>query len=157
MKCVVIGAGNAGRPAARILNYAGHQVQITDQKKLDQFPEGVQNTLQKMEQEGVNLQLGWDDPTNIEDVDAVYISPNIPKDSKIRHYLVDNELKLLINQDIAKILENSINIDVIGVTGTMGRPAPPTLFQKSFTMLAIKFGLVHPNLEIFSAKSSSTE
>lgn len=47
MKCVVIGAGNAGRPAARILNYAGHQVQITDQKKLDQFPEGVQNTLRK--------------------------------------------------------------------------------------------------------------
>ena len=87
MKCVVIGAGNAGRPAARILNYAGHQVQITDKKKLDQFPESVQNTLKKMEEEGVNLQLGWDDPTNIEDVDAVYISPNIPKYSKIRHYL----------------------------------------------------------------------
>ena len=55
MKCVVIGAGNAGRPAARILNYAGHQVQITDKKKLEQFPESVQNTLKKMEEEGVNL------------------------------------------------------------------------------------------------------
>ncbi len=132
MKCVVIGAGNAGRPAARILNYAGHQVQITDQKKLDQFPEGVQNTLQKMEQEGVNLQLGWDDPTNIEDVDAVYISPNIPKDSKIRHYLVDNELKLLINQDIAKILENSINIDVIGVTGTLGKTSTTHIISEIF-------------------------
>ncbi|HHY00383.1 MAG TPA: UDP-N-acetylmuramoyl-L-alanine--D-glutamate ligase [Methanothermobacter sp.] len=132
MKCVVIGAGNAGRPAARILNYAGHQVQLTDKKKLDQFPESVQNTLKKMEEEGVNLQLGWDDPTNIEDVDAVYISPNIPKNSKIRHYLVDNELKLLINQDIAKILENSINIDVIGVTGTLGKTSTTHIISEIF-------------------------
>ena len=107
MKCVVIGAGNAGRPAARILNYAGHQVQITDEKEMEEFPEDVQKTLLKMEEEGVDLQLGWDDPTNIDDVDAVYISPNIPKDSPIRHYLVDNELKLLINQDIADIVDNA--------------------------------------------------
>ncbi|MCC7564044.1 MAG: UDP-N-acetylmuramoyl-L-alanine--D-glutamate ligase [Methanobacterium sp.] len=132
MKCVVIGAGNAGRPAARILNYAGHQVQITDQKKLEEFPDSVQNTLRKMEEEGVNLQLGWDDPTNIDDVDAVYISPNIPKDSKIRHYLVDNELKLLINQDIAKILEKSINMDVIGVTGTLGKTSTTHIISEIF-------------------------
>jgi UDP-N-acetylmuramoylalanine--D-glutamate ligase len=56
----------------------------------------------------VDLQLGLDDPTDIEGVEAFYISPNIPKESTIRHHLVDNELKLLINQDIAKILENSI-------------------------------------------------
>ena len=87
MKCVVIGAGNAGRPAARILNYAGHQVQITDEKKMEEFPERCAKNTPKMEAEGVNLQLGLDDPTNIEDVDAVYISPNIPKDSPIRHYL----------------------------------------------------------------------
>lgn len=132
MKCVVIGAGNAGRPAARILNYAGHQVQITDQKKLDEFPESIQKTLKKMEEEGVGLQLGWDDPTNIEDVDAVYISPNIPKESTIRHYLVDNELKLLINQDIAKILDNSINMDVIGVTGTLGKTSTTHIISEIF-------------------------
>ncbi len=132
MKCVVIGAGNAGRPAARILNYAGHEVQITDQKKLEDFPESVQKTLTKMEEEGVNLQLGWDDPTNIDDVDAVYISPNIPKDSKIRHYLVDNELKLLINQDIAKIIENSISMDVIGVTGTLGKTSTTHIISEIF-------------------------
>lgn len=132
MKCVVIGAGNAGRPAARILNYAGHHVRITDQKKLEEFPESVQKTLKQMETEGVSLQLGWDDPTNIEDVEAVYISPNIPKESTIRHYLVDNELKLLINQDIAKILESSINMDVIGVTGTLGKTSTTHIISEIF-------------------------
>lgn len=132
MKCVVIGAGNAGRPAARILNYAGHQVQITDEKEMEEFPENVQKTLHKMAEEGVHLQLGWDDPTNIEDVDAVYISPNIPKDSPIRHYLIDNELKLLINQDISQIVDNAINIDVIGVTGTLGKTSTTHIISEIF-------------------------
>ncbi len=132
MKCVVIGAGNAGRPAARILNYAGHQVQLTDQKELDEFPDSVQETLAKMKKEGVDLHLGWDDPSNIEDVDAVYISPNIPKESKIRHYLVNNELKLLINHDIAKILESAINMDVIGVTGTLGKTSTTHIISEIF-------------------------
>ncbi|AXV39045.1 Mur ligase family protein [Methanobacterium sp. BAmetb5] len=132
MKCVVIGAGNAGRPAARILNYAGHQVQITDEKEMEEFPEDVQKTLLKMKEEGVDLQLGWDDPTNIDDVDAVYISPNIPKDSPIRHYLVDNELKLLINQDIADIVDKTINMDVIGVTGTLGKTSTTHAISEIF-------------------------
>ena len=42
MKCIVIGAGNAGRPAARILNYAGNKVTLTDKKLLEEFPVGVQ-------------------------------------------------------------------------------------------------------------------
>jgi UDP-N-acetylmuramoylalanine--D-glutamate ligase len=132
MKCVVIGAGNAGRPAARILNYAGHKVQITDQKELEDFPESVQKTLKKMEEEGVDLQLGLDDPCNIEDVEAVYFSPNIPKDSPIRHYLVDNELKLIINQDIADILDTAINSDVIGVTGTLGKTSTTHIISEIF-------------------------
>ncbi len=132
MKCVVIGAGNAGRPAARILNYAGHQVQITDQKKLEDFPESVQKTLKKMEAEGVCLHLGLDNPANIENVDAVYISPNIPKDSPIRHHLISNELKLLINQDIAQILDNVINMDVIGVTGTLGKTSTTHIISEIF-------------------------
>jgi len=132
MKCVVIGAGNAGRPAARLLNYAGHQVLITDQKKFEDFPDDVQETLKKMEKEGVDLQLGLDDPTDIEGVEAFYISPNIPKESTIRHHLVDNELKLLINQDIAKILENSINMDVIGVTGTLGKTSTTHIISEIF-------------------------
>lgn len=132
MKCVVIGAGNAGRPTARILNYAGHQVQITDEKEMEEFPEDVQKTLLKMKEEGVDLQLGWDDPTNIDDVDAVYISPNIPKDSPIRHYLVDNELKLLINQDIADIVDKTINMDVIGVTGTLGKTSTTHAISEIF-------------------------
>ena len=32
MNCIVIGAGNAGRPVARILNYIDHQVLLTIRK-----------------------------------------------------------------------------------------------------------------------------
>jgi UDP-N-acetylmuramoylalanine--D-glutamate ligase len=38
MKCIIIGAGNAGRPVARILNHTGNQVIITDRKILEEFP-----------------------------------------------------------------------------------------------------------------------
>lgn len=58
MNCIVIGAGNAGRPVARILNHIGSKVMITDSKNLKEFPEKVQETLLKMEKEGVELQLG---------------------------------------------------------------------------------------------------
>ena len=58
MKYIVIGAGNAGRPAARILNYTGNKVTLTDKKLLEDFPVGVQNTLKKMEEEGVELLMG---------------------------------------------------------------------------------------------------
>ncbi len=46
MKCIIIGAGNAGRPAARILNHAGNEVIINDRKILEEFPAGVQKTPQ---------------------------------------------------------------------------------------------------------------
>ena len=38
MKCIVIGAGNAGRPAARILNHTGNKVILTDRKLIEEFP-----------------------------------------------------------------------------------------------------------------------
>ena len=61
MKYIIIGAGNAGRPAARILNHAGNKVTLTDQKLLEDFPVGVQNTLKIMEEEGVELLMGSED------------------------------------------------------------------------------------------------
>ncbi|HPX77944.1 MAG TPA: UDP-N-acetylmuramoyl-L-alanine--D-glutamate ligase, partial [Methanobacterium sp.] len=76
MKLTVIGAGNAGRPVARILNYIGHQVQITDQKTLNEFAPKYQKILLQMEKEGVSLSLGRDSPDDVETLDSVYLSPN---------------------------------------------------------------------------------
>jgi len=77
MKCLVIGAGNAGRPVARILNYAGNKIILTDRKKMEEFPVKVQNTLKLMENEGVNLLLGYDGD-EFKDIDSAYISPTVP-------------------------------------------------------------------------------
>ena len=44
MNVIVVGAGNAGRPVARLLNYAGHTVKITDPKKIEDFHMHVQKT-----------------------------------------------------------------------------------------------------------------
>ncbi len=60
MKCIVIGAGNAGRPAARILNHTGNKVILTDRKLIEEFPPEIQKTLKIMEKEGVELMLGSD-------------------------------------------------------------------------------------------------
>ena len=57
MKCLVIGAGNAGRPVARLLNNQDYDVIITDPKNLSDFKTDVQSILKQMEKEGVILDL----------------------------------------------------------------------------------------------------
>ena len=42
MNYLVIGAGNAGRPVARLLNNQNHKVIITDPKQLSDFKQDVQ-------------------------------------------------------------------------------------------------------------------
>ncbi|MBE6501457.1 MAG: hypothetical protein E7Z79_03340 [Methanobrevibacter thaueri] len=37
MNYLVVGAGNASRPVARLLNYLGHKVIITDLKEISEF------------------------------------------------------------------------------------------------------------------------
>ena len=84
MKCIVIGAGNAGRPAARILNHTGNKVILTDKKLIEEFPAAVQKTLKIMEKEGIELLMGSDISSCMENVDSAYISPTVPESSSIR-------------------------------------------------------------------------
>ena len=88
MRCIVVGAGNAGRPVARILNYVGHDVILTDNKVKDDFSSSVQEILRSMENEGVTLHLGSDTP-NMESWDMAYVSPTVPLEASIRHRLMD--------------------------------------------------------------------
>ena len=92
MNCIVVGAGNAGRPVARILNYIDHQVLITDQKKLEEFPKNNQKILHQMEKEGIELNLGSNSTPELKYFDSAYISPTIPADSLIRKSLTLNGL-----------------------------------------------------------------
>jgi UDP-N-acetylmuramoylalanine--D-glutamate ligase len=145
MNCIVIGAGNAGRPAARILNYGGHQVQITDQKNLEEFPEKVRETLLKMEKEGIKLNLGLDTSKKAETIyssfknlDSAYISPTIPNNSAVREILNKKGLKLIRHIDISKIVDETIKIDVIGITGTLGKTSTTHIISHIFRSAGYK-------------------
>lgn len=132
MNCIVIGAGNAGRPVARILNFIGHSVQIIDQKELEEFPENVQIKLLKMKKEGVELNLGSNNPKEFDKIDSTYISPTISEKSPLREIIAKKRLKLISNKEISQIINDLIDIDVIGVTGTVGKTSTTHIIAKIF-------------------------
>ncbi len=132
MKCIVIGAGNAGRPAARILNHAGNKVTLTDKKLLEEFPVGVQNTLKKMEEEGVELLMGSEGPLEFKDFDSVYISPTVPQNSPIMHMIVENRIEILSNEYVSTIINDLMKLDIIGITGTLGKTSTTHILSEIF-------------------------
>jgi UDP-N-acetylmuramoylalanine--D-glutamate ligase len=132
LKCVVIGAGNAGRPVARILNYIGHQVHITDAKKLDDFAPKYQEILLQMEKEGVELSLGNDIPQDMAGFDSAYLSPNIPSNSPVWNLVDKNNVNLLEHREVSHIVDDLIDIDIIGVTGTLGKTSTTHIISQIF-------------------------
>ena len=123
MKCLVVGAGNAGRPVARILNYTGNSILLTDIKKLNEFPKKVQETIRLMENEGVELALDCDDFDDLDfgEIECAYVSPNIPPNTPVWKFLVENNVEILSNEYISDIINELLEIDIIGVTGTVGK------------------------------------
>jgi UDP-N-acetylmuramoylalanine-D-glutamate ligase len=121
MKCIIIGAGNAGRPAARILNHAGNQVIITDKKLLEEFTADVQQKLKVMEDEGIELMLGSNLSKIFETVDCAYVSPTVPNNSPIWDLLKKNQVKILSNEYVSRIINDLLEINIIGITGTLGK------------------------------------
>ena len=57
MNYLVVGAGNASRPVARLLNFLGHDVTVTDLKDISEFKIEFQRSLLEMEKEGVKLDM----------------------------------------------------------------------------------------------------
>ena len=77
MNYLVVGAGNASRPVARLLNYLGHKVIMTDLKEMSEFKPIYQTWLHKMDEEGVILDLKNPNPT-LDGIEAVYVPPTLP-------------------------------------------------------------------------------
>ena len=92
--CLVIGAGNAGRPVARLLNYIGVDVTISDSKTYDEFTNRRKEMLDILDKEGVTLNLG-DKEQDISDYEAVFLAPTIPESAPIRKE-VDNQSKIIV-------------------------------------------------------------
>ncbi len=138
MKCIVIGAGNAGRPAARILNHTGNDVSITDRKPIEEFPVSVQKTLITMEMEGVELLLGLNAPNDLKNFDSSYISPTVAENSPIRYLLAENNVKNLSNEYVSAVINELLELDVIGVTGTLGKTSTTHILSEIFKSAGYK-------------------
>jgi len=131
MNCIVVGAGNAGRPVARLLNYAGHKVRITDPKNIEDFHKDVQKTLKVMENEGVELNLGVFEP-DLDGIDTVYLSPTVPENSPSYKIIKEANLDVFTNDDFGRLTDSLIDIDIVGVTGSVGKTSTTHMVSEIF-------------------------
>ena len=120
MNYLVVGAGNASRPVARLLNYLGHDVTITDLKDISEFKIEFQRSLIEMENEGVRLDMANKDPS-VEGFEAVYMPPTLPESAPIARKIKSSDLQILTNEKFSQIVNDLIPVDIIGITGTMGK------------------------------------
>ncbi|WP_295601759.1 Mur ligase family protein [uncultured Methanobrevibacter sp.] len=120
MNYLVVGAGNASRPVARLLNHLGHDVVITDLKDISEFKIEFQRSLIEMEKEGVRLDMANKDPS-VEGFEAVYMPPTLPDSAPIAKKVRESDLKVLSNEEFSEMVNDLIPVDIIGITGTMGK------------------------------------
>lgn len=131
MNYLVIGGGNASRPVARLLNYLGHDVTITDLKEMSEFKPIYQTWLHKMENEGITLDLKNPNPT-LDGIEAVYMPPTLPKDSPIAKLVAKSDVEILTNEDFSQMVNDLVPVDIIGITGSMGKTTTTTLISSLF-------------------------
>ncbi|WP_409198343.1 Mur ligase family protein [Methanobrevibacter acididurans] len=137
MNCIIIGAGNAGRPVARLLNHIGHDVTITDPKKLENFHEDFQGNLLIMENEGVTLDLGNLTP-DLSKFDYVYAAPTLPDNSPAAIAIKNSDIKIISNDDFGRIVNKLIKPDIIGITGSVGKTSTTHIVDSMFRSAGYK-------------------
>lgn len=131
MNYLVVGAGNASRPVARLLNYLGHKVTITDLKEMSEFKPIYQTWLHKMGEEGIILDLKNPNPT-LDGVDAVYMPPTLPSTAPIAQLIAESDVEILTNEKFSQMVNEMIPVDIIGITGSMGKTTTTTLIDSLF-------------------------
>lgn len=124
-KVLVIGAGNAGRPAAHLLNYLGNEVIISDIREFHQLPKKAKNKIETLKSKGIAVELGAHMNEHAMWADVVFISPNVPKNSEIRKFIYkceeNYEIKEIGTKDIGRMINSLIKIPMIGIAGTDGK------------------------------------
>lgn len=133
---MVVGAGNAGRPAAQLLNYVGNEIRLIDQKSYSELPQKAQDQLENLESSGITLELGEDPNESIKWAEAVFISPNIPDNALIRDLIRkeqnNRDLKEINTADIGRILNSLVKMPIVGVAGTDGKTTTTNMIFHCF-------------------------
>ncbi len=137
MNYLVVGAGNASRPVARLLNHLGHDVIVTDLKEITEFKTDVQRILLQMENEGIKLDLGNKNP-NLYGIEAVYAPPTLPDSAPIAKLIKESDAYVLTNEDFSRIVNDLIPVDIIGITGTMGKTTTTFITTSLFKQAGYK-------------------
>ena len=137
MNYLVVGAGNASRPVARLLNYLGHNVTVTDLKDKSEFKIEFQRSLNQIEKEGVILDMPNKDPS-VDGFDAAYMPPTLPESAPIAQKIRNSNLKVLTNEEFSKIVNDLIPVDIIGITGTMGKTTTTFITTSLFKQAGFK-------------------
>ncbi|MBR0473321.1 MAG: UDP-N-acetylmuramoylalanine--D-glutamate ligase [Methanosphaera sp.] len=135
--CIVIGAGNAGRPVARLLNHQGVEVTLSDSKVYEEFTEIRQHMLDVLKGEGVKLELGNSNP-DITGYDAIYLAPTIPKTAPIFKQIEENSIEIITRKTISDIINNILDMDKIGITGSYGKTTTTTMITNIFKKAGYK-------------------
>ena len=154
-KILVIGAGNAGRPAANLLNYLGNQVRVSDFKDYNSLPKKARNKIKELEKKGINFELGTHIFDSVLWADAIFVSPNIPADSDIRKFIENsrskNDIKEITTSDIGEILNNLIKLPMVGIAGTDGKTTTTNMINhvlKSESFRTLVFSSLQDSLVI---------
>ena len=137
MNYLVVGAGNASRPVARLLNHLGHSVVITDLKDISEFKIEFQRSLNQLEKEGVKLDMANKNPS-VDGFDAVYMPPTLPESAPIAQKIAESDLKILTNEEFSEIVDDLIPVDIIGITGTMGKTTTTFITTSLFKQAGYK-------------------
>ncbi len=135
--CIVIGAGNAGRPVARLLNNQGMDVTITDSQEYDDFSSRRQEMLDVLDNEGITLKLGEKNP-DISGYDAIFLAPTIPKSAPIRQDVEKYSLKEIDRTFISNMVNDIIDMPKIGITGSFGKTTTTTMVTSIFKAAGYK-------------------
>jgi len=124
-KILIIGAGNAGRPAAHLLNYLGNDVIISDIKEFEQLPKKARKRIEELKEKGITVELGSHVNEHAMWADVVFVSPSVPKNSEIRRFIDEcrenYEIMEIGTRDIGKMINSLIKIPMIGIAGTDGK------------------------------------
>ena len=137
MNYLVVGAGNASRPVARLLNHLGHDVIVTDLKEITEFKTDVQRILLQIENEGIKLDLGNKNP-NLDGIEAVYAPPTLPDSAPIAKLIKESDAYVLTNENFSRIVNDLIPVDIIGITGTMGKTTTTFITTSLFKQAGYK-------------------